>query len=143
MEHVAGEPVRGSWWSHPKGKAIFAAGVAIEESGEAVACKLFEGRSAWVHRRLWPALARVVTDPGWRAERVARLTPEARALLERVEAEGEVRNPPKEPRAELEATMLVHVTSEHEGRHVAVLRPWSLGPPLDGSLADAWAQLRA
>ena len=32
---VAGEPIRGSWWSHPKGKEIFRLSRAIRESPEA------------------------------------------------------------------------------------------------------------
>jgi hypothetical protein len=139
---IAGEPVRGSWWGHPAGKAIWRAGVAIEESGEALVCKLAGGKLTFVHRRLWPALARVVTDPGWRAARIARLSPEARDLLARVEI-AEVRQPPRKPREELERAMLADARQVHEGRHVTILRPWDLGPPLDAPVAVAIDRLGA
>ena len=30
-EHIAGEPIRGSWWGHPEGKRIFAVLQAVSE----------------------------------------------------------------------------------------------------------------
>jgi hypothetical protein len=63
-ESVAGGRVKGSWWGHPKGKLIFALSNALEDSGELVALKLIEGKTTYVHKSLWPALLRVVTDPG-------------------------------------------------------------------------------
>lgn len=56
---VAGESIRGSWWGHPAGKAIFAVMSALDDSPDVVACRLVNGKVTWVHRRLWPALARV------------------------------------------------------------------------------------
>ena len=61
---VAGGPFKGSWWGHPKGKLIFALANALEDSGELVALKLIEGKTTYVHKALWPALLRVVTDEG-------------------------------------------------------------------------------
>ena len=52
---IAGAPVRGSWWGHPKGRAIFNASCALERDAEAP--KLVNGKVTFVHRRLWPALA--------------------------------------------------------------------------------------
>ena len=57
-EAVAGEAIRGSWWSHPRGKSIFAALRAAEESDEVLTCQLVGGRKTFVHARLWPALVR-------------------------------------------------------------------------------------
>jgi hypothetical protein len=57
-ELVAGEPVRGSWWAHPKGREIFAALRAIEQSSDILVCRLIGGKVTFVHRRLWPALIR-------------------------------------------------------------------------------------
>ena len=34
-EAVAGGPIRGSWWSHPKGRAIFALTRAVRASDDA------------------------------------------------------------------------------------------------------------
>ena len=60
-EVIAGEPVRGSWWSHPKGREIFAVTRAIRDSGEVLVCRLIKGKVTLVHRRLWPALVRAAS----------------------------------------------------------------------------------
>ena len=60
-EAVAGGPIRGSWWGHPKGQEIFAAASAISESPEVLVCKLVDGKVTYVHRRLWPALVKLAT----------------------------------------------------------------------------------
>jgi hypothetical protein len=58
-EMVAGEPIQGSWWGHPKGHAIFAALNSLAESPDVVRTRLVNGKVTLIHRRLWPALARV------------------------------------------------------------------------------------
>ncbi len=60
-EVIAGEPVRGSWWSHPKGREIFAVTRAIRDSDEVLVCRLIRGKVTFVHRRLWPALVRAAS----------------------------------------------------------------------------------
>lgn len=55
-EQVAGEPIVGSWWAHPKGKAIFAALSELDDSLDVRCFKLVDGKITLVHRRLWPAL---------------------------------------------------------------------------------------
>ena len=55
-EAIAGEPIRGSWWSHPRSHDIFEATRAIRESEEILVCRLVGGKITYVHRRLWPAL---------------------------------------------------------------------------------------
>jgi hypothetical protein len=57
-EAIAGEPVRGSWWSHPKSQEIFAVTRAIRDSDDVLVCRLIKGKVTFVHRRLWPALVR-------------------------------------------------------------------------------------
>jgi hypothetical protein len=57
-EVIAGEPVRGSWWSHPKSHEIFAVTRVIRDSDEVLVCRLVKGKVTFVHRRLWPALVR-------------------------------------------------------------------------------------
>jgi hypothetical protein len=57
-EVIAGERVRGSWWSHPKSHEIFAVTRAIRDSDEVLVCRLVKGKVTFVHRRLWPALVR-------------------------------------------------------------------------------------
>jgi hypothetical protein len=58
-EHIAGEPIRGSWWGHAAGHEIFAALTRMHASGDVVATRLVAGRITLVHRRVWPALVRV------------------------------------------------------------------------------------
>lgn len=70
-ELVAGEPIRGSWWRHPKGREIFAITRALRESDEVLVCRLVEGKVTYVHRRLWPALVRAAAR--FPPERLARL----------------------------------------------------------------------
>jgi hypothetical protein len=53
---VAGEPLRGSWWAHPKGNDIFLLSRAIRRSPDVVVCRLVGGKITYVHRRMWPAL---------------------------------------------------------------------------------------
>jgi hypothetical protein len=56
---VAGEPVRGSWWAHPKANDIFRLSRSIRSSPDVLVCRLVDGKITYVHRRLWPALVRV------------------------------------------------------------------------------------
>ena len=58
-EYVAGEPIRGSWWGHPAGRDIFEVLTRLMASPDLVATRLINGNITLVHRRLWPALARV------------------------------------------------------------------------------------
>lgn len=57
-EAIAGEPVRGSWWKHPKSREIFAVTRAIRDRDDVLVCRLINGKVTFVHRRLWPALVR-------------------------------------------------------------------------------------
>ena len=61
-EAVAGEPIVGSWWAHPKGKAIFAALSDIDDSPDVRCFKLVDGKVTFAHRKVWPALVRLGRD---------------------------------------------------------------------------------
>jgi hypothetical protein len=56
---IAGEPIRGSWWKHPKASQIFRCTRAVRNSKEVLVCRLLGGKVTYVHRRLWPALVRL------------------------------------------------------------------------------------
>lgn len=58
-EAVAGEPIRGSWWPHPRSHAIFEAISRVRGAPDVLVCRLVEGRVTYVHSRLWPALLRL------------------------------------------------------------------------------------
>ena len=71
VDEIAGETVRGNWWSHPRSRAIFAATRSLRDSADVLVCRLVDGKITFVHRRLWPALVRIADrfDP----PRLARL----------------------------------------------------------------------
>jgi len=58
-EAIAGEPIRGSWWAHPKAHDIFRAAHRVCESDDVLVCKLVHGKITYVHRRLWPGLVKL------------------------------------------------------------------------------------
>ncbi len=63
-EAVAGEPIRGSWWGHKNGRAIFSATRAMRNSSEVLVCHLLDGKVTYIHRRLWPAIVRLADSLG-------------------------------------------------------------------------------
>ena len=63
-EAVAGAPIKGSWWAHAKGHAIFAALEVVSDSDDVRCFKLVDGKVTFVHRRLWPALVRLADELG-------------------------------------------------------------------------------
>jgi hypothetical protein len=75
-EAVAGQPIIGSWWAHPKGKAIFAALSELDDSDDVRCFKLVDSKVTFVHRRMWPALARLASDGVLSADRVASIQQE-------------------------------------------------------------------
>lgn len=53
-ERVAGQPIKGSWWGHPKGRQIYELTQKIRDSKAVLICTLAQGRITYIHRRLWP-----------------------------------------------------------------------------------------
>lgn len=118
-EAIAGEPIKGSWWSHPKGKLIFNVTSALEDAPGVLACKL-AGRVTFVDEALFPSLYRVVTDEAF----VARAPARARAIAKRA-ARKPVKLGPADKRA-LGKTCILHIASEHtdSGAHATFARTW-------------------
>ncbi|MDY6949251.1 MAG: hypothetical protein SXG53_26475 [Pseudomonadota bacterium] len=56
---ITGSEIKGSWWSHPKGKEIFRITRAVRASPHVLVCRLVSRKITFVHERLWPALVRV------------------------------------------------------------------------------------
>lgn len=73
-EAIAGEPVRGSWWSHPSSHRIYAILQALADSPDILVCRLVDGKVTFVHRRLWPSLVRA--SERFAPERIARVKEE-------------------------------------------------------------------
>ena len=150
IEAIVGGPIHGSWWGHEQGGLIFQIASALEDSAEVLATKLVAGKVAFVHRDLWPALIRVMTDPAHRQRAIGGLSAAAERMLIDVEKYGSLRQPDKKIRAELEQRALVVSASEHtdRGSHVTVLRSWRAWAPADAAaeaaalpLADAKRRL--
>jgi hypothetical protein len=130
-EALAGEPVRGSWWSHKRGDRIFALLSSLMESGQVASVKLLDGKVTFVHRDRWPALYRVVTDRAFRDGRLATLSAAGKKLLARVEKAGELQVEAGAAKNELERSLLVHAEQEHTdaGHHATVMRTWRKWAP--------------
>ncbi len=133
---VAGEPVRGSWWAHPRGRAIYAVLEVLLDGPDVLTAKLVSGKVTLVHRALWPALVAVATSrEPWQTRG---LSAAARALWKKVEAQGELRTdqlPKTLGTAKLQASavardlelrLCVHAESVHteSGAHARKLESW-------------------
>ena len=132
---VAGGPVKGSWWGHPKGHEIFRVSRQLAEHDDALLCKLLSGKLTYVHRRLWPALVTVGRARApWQTEGLPR---GALRALDQVEKVGslpadELRIPKdaydrKKAVQALESRMLVYTRTVHtqSGAHARVLESWN------------------
>jgi hypothetical protein len=73
-EAVAGAPIKGNWWSHPKGREIFALTRIVRDSDDVLVCRAADGKITFFHRRLWPALIRLADH--FPRERLAQLREE-------------------------------------------------------------------
>jgi hypothetical protein len=58
---IAGEPIRGSWWGHPKGNQIYMLLNDVSDSPDVMRCRLVDGKITLVHRRLWPAIVKLAS----------------------------------------------------------------------------------
>ena len=80
---VTGETPRGSWWSHPQGREVFAILSELTHHEDVLLTKLLFGKDTFVHRRLWPALLAVgSSQEPWQLNG---LSVGARRLREKVE----------------------------------------------------------
>ena len=141
---VAGEPIRGSWWSHEKGRAIFAVCESLSEHPDLLIAPLVSDKLTWIHKSLWPAVIAVATERApWQTQGLTAL---ARSVLLQVSRADSVRTD-RLPKAEataskiLEMRLLVHGRQIHteKGSHARVLETWeswALGVGFDGKLPD-------
>src|SRR5215510_2708650 len=56
---VAGAPIAGSWWGHPKGHEIFRVSQRLADQPDVAGAKLVSGKATWIAKRLWPALVSI------------------------------------------------------------------------------------
>lgn len=121
---VAGEPVRGSWWAHPKSHQIFHALAELAAHRDVLTAKLVSGKDTFLHRAIWPAFLTVArSGEAWQFRG---LDGAARKLFEEVEEKGVVATSGREALA-LEKALLVHGAQVHEeeGSHGKVLTSWT------------------
>jgi hypothetical protein len=71
VEAIAGEPIPGNWWSHPKANCIHDVLAQVRESDQVLVCRLINGKLTLIHRRLWPAL--VCLADRFRSDQLARV----------------------------------------------------------------------
>lgn len=73
-EVIVGEPIRGSWWAHPRAHEIYSVLSSLESSPDVLVCRALNGKVTLIHRRLWPALVRAADR--FPVERLARVDQE-------------------------------------------------------------------
>jgi hypothetical protein len=132
---MAGEPVSGSWWSHPLAHEIYDVCQWLDDQPEVARVKLLAGKVTFVHRRLFASVAAVgaAREP-WQ---LRSLGAGAKRLLATCDARGVVRLDELAPRAreavraraaaasELERRLLVRTDDVHTDSGAHVRRLWS------------------
>ena len=133
---VAGSPVRGSWWGHPRGREIFRAACSLAAHPDVLGVRLVSRKVTLVHRKLWPALVAVACSrEPWQVRGLSRFQ---RSLLARAARVGQLRSDQlaaaSSPKAkliadaarELECRLLVYSDQVHteRGSHAKLLESW-------------------
>ena len=122
---VAGAPVRGSWWGHPRSHEIFRVNCELAEHPDVLVCKLVSGKITYLHRALWPAVIAIGrARESWQMER---LSHDARNLLREVDRKPiETDARASKAASELETNLLVYVEQFHSeaGAHARRLERW-------------------
>lgn len=133
---VAGEPVRGSWWSHPRSHEIFSVLQQAVDHKDVLVTKLVSGKVTFVHRQLWPEVISIGSArEDWQ---MVGLSPPAEILLEQSDqigslATNEIKWPrpfktlkPGDAVRELEKRLLIHSEEFHSdsGAHAKLVESW-------------------
>ena len=120
---IVGEPIRGSWWAHPKSHQIFHALNALAAHPDVLLAKLISGKDTFIHRTLWPAFLAVATSrEPWQ---VKGLDAKSKALLKQIDERGKVETTGPAARA-LQKALLVRADEVHTGvgSHAKILQSW-------------------
>lgn len=122
---IVGKPLKGSWWSHPKGNDIYSTAEALGDHRDIASIKLISGKVTFVHRRLWPKIIVIgrSREP-WQMDKLSR---EAKALLARVDKQSRVRASGKSAKI-LQQRLLVASQEVHteSGAHAMELMTWKV-----------------
>ncbi len=115
---VAGEPIKGSWWSHPKAQAIYAVVEKLDDDEDVLLTTLVLNKQTFVHARFWRDLLSVaMARDRWQMDGLSK---DDRTLLQRVESQGQIRA--SRTKTELPSRLLVHAKNIHTetGAHAKV-----------------------
>ena len=122
---LTGEAFSKSWWSHPKGRLIFAVVSDLSEHRDVLFCKLINGKVTLVHRSLWPAfLSIALANEPWQTRG---LSSRGQQLLASLNESKEPINSSGPAVKELEVRLLAHARQVHteSGRHELMVEPWT------------------
>lgn len=132
---ITGEPMRGSWWSHPLAQTIFQVNERLDDHPDVLIAKLLAGKVTFVHRKLWRELLAVATSK--EAWQMRNLPDAAQKVLKFVANAGTVRSDEltigttgrkelNESVRILERRLLIHSAQVHteSGAHAKVLESW-------------------
>lgn len=128
---IAGEPMKGSWWSHPMAQTIFQVNEKLDDHPDVIITKLVSRKVTFVHRRLWAELLAIGSArESWQMDK---LSASAKTLLKIVDTEGAIRTDqlvklerPRDAARDLELKLLVHSEQFHteSGKHAKRLETW-------------------
>ena len=132
---VTGEPMKGSWWSHPLAQTIFQVNERLDDHPDVLITKLLAGKVTFVHRKFWPELFAVaISKEGWQ---MRNLPDAGQKVLKFVTSVGTVRSDElrigttgrkelNESVRILERRLLIHSKQVHteSGAHAKVLESW-------------------
>lgn len=132
---ITGEPLRGSWWSHPQAQTIFQVNEQLEDHKDILITKLLSGKVTFVHRKLWPAILAIgIAREPWQMKSLPDGT---RTLLKLIDAGGSLttdklswpksgKMKPGDAARELEKRLLVVGSQFHTegGLHAKLLETW-------------------
>lgn len=133
--HIAGEPIKGSWWGHPLGNLMYNISNQMEDDPQILTVKLINKKITYLDKKHWPALFTLAqSESPWQTKK---LTPEVKKLLELVQKKGSLKadDPTlkKSPTeigklaSKLEEKLLIYSKSIHtdSGKHIRVLTSWA------------------
>jgi len=132
---ITGEPLRGSWWSHPQAQVIFRINEQLADHGDVLMTKLISGKVTFVHRELWPEIIAIgEAREGWQTKALSK---SALLLLKMIDEQSSLRTDelawpgraqlkPGEAARELEKQLLIHSEELHteSGSHAKLIETW-------------------
>lgn len=133
---IAGTPIKGRWWGHPKGKLIFRELSDLAENPDIMITKLVSGKVTFVHKQLWSFVYAIGNaNEAWQT---LKLTEMEKRLLKIINREGSVeldrvKDKPgfdsktvSDAVRGLEKRLLIHAEQVHtaQGNHSKIMETW-------------------